>query len=533
MSDVSRRRMLLGSAAVIGGAVGLGAGSGAAAAARNASVEPARPVVVTPDDPRYPDLVRGSNRRWVGTPESVQLAGSTEHVIASVRDAVRSGKRLAVRSGGHCYEDFVYNPDVEVVVDLSVLNSVHYDSEHGAFVVEAGATLLDVYETLYRTWGVTIPGGSCESVGAGGHICGGGHGLLSRAHGLTIDHLHGVEVVVVDAHGEVRSVLATGDEGDPNRDLWWAHTGGGGGNFGVVTRYFLRTPGTAGLAAEQQLPKPPGEVFVYGLSWSWDDLTESSFRALLKNYGRWCEQNSAPGSPYTALSSKLALSTKASGAISLYTQMDATAPNSQALLDRYLAAVSDGVGTPEVDARRMPWLLATREHAATSWNRHSDYKSAYLRTGFPDDQIAVIYQYLTSYDNSGDLLQVDTYGGQINAIPPDATAAVHRDSIMKLQYQSYWDDPAEEPTRVQWLREFYRDVYQQTGGVPVPGAVNDGCYVNYPDTDLGDPAWNTSGVPWHQLYYKDAYPRLQQVKQRWDPTNTFRHAQSVQLPGAQ
>jgi aclacinomycin oxidase len=73
-------------------------------------------------------------------------------------------------------------------------------------------------------------------------------------------------------------------------------------------------------------------------------------------------------------------------------------------------------------------------------------------------------------------------------------------------------------------------VYADTGGVPVPGEVNDGSYINYPDADLVDPAWNTSGVPGRTLYYKDNYPRLQQVKARWDPRGVFQHALSVEPP---
>jgi FAD/FMN-containing dehydrogenase len=54
--------------------------------------------------------------------------------------------------------------------------------------------------------------------------------------------------------------------------------------------------------------------------------------------------------------------------------------------------------------------------------------------------------------------------------------------------------------------------------------------INHPDVDLADPEWNTSGVPWHTLYYKDNYPRLQQIKSRWDPGNVFHHALSIR-PG--
>jgi FAD/FMN-containing dehydrogenase len=57
-------------------------------------------------------------------------------------------------------------------------------------------------------------------------------------------------------------------------------------------------------------------------------------------------------------------------------------------------------------------------------------------------------------------------------------------------------------------------------------AINDGV-INHPDVDLADPEWNTSGVPWHTLYYKDNYPRLQRIKARWGPRNVFRHALSI------
>jgi len=70
----------------------------------------------------------------------------------------------------------------------------------------------------------------------GGHVMGGGHSFVSREHGMTVDHLYGVEVVVVDESGTARRVVATREPSDPNHELWWAHTGAGGGNFGIVTR---------------------------------------------------------------------------------------------------------------------------------------------------------------------------------------------------------------------------------------------------------------------------------------------------------
>jgi aclacinomycin oxidase len=77
------------------------------------------------------------------------------------------------------------------------------------------------------------------------------------------------------------------------------------------------------------------------------------------------------------------------------------------------------------------------------------------------------------------------------------------------------------------VRAIYRDLFAESGGVPVPGAAYDGAFINHPDTDLADPALNASGVPWPTLYYNANYPRLQRVKARWDPRNVFRHALSI------
>jgi FAD/FMN-containing dehydrogenase len=80
------------------------------------------------------------------------------------------------------------------------------------------------------------------------------------------------------------------------------------------------------------------------------------------------------------------------------------------------------------------------------------------------------------------------------------------------------------------VRAFYRDLFADGGGVPVPGEAYAGAFINHPDTDLAEPAMNTSGVPWHTLYYQANYPRLQRIKARYDSHNVFRHPLSVRVP---
>ncbi|CAM5530629.1 FAD-binding oxidoreductase [Streptomyces avidinii] len=198
MNGVDRRTMLTRSAAVVTGAAVTGALSGPMAAAAphapHASGEAGSAAahaagtgsVVRPGDPRYDMLTTGNNQRFVARPEYIKMVRSTADAERALRDAVRAGKRVSVRSGGHCFADFAAHSGTQVIIDFSEMTHVGYDPKFRAFVVEAGARLINVYEALYKGWGVTIPGGICYSVGAGGHIAGGGYGLLSRAHGLVV-----------------------------------------------------------------------------------------------------------------------------------------------------------------------------------------------------------------------------------------------------------------------------------------------------------------------------------------------------------
>jgi aclacinomycin oxidase len=129
----------------------------------------------------------------------------------------------------------------------------------------------------------------------------------------------------------------------------------------------------------------------------------------------------------------------------------------------------------------------------------------------------------------GGMLGLATYGGRINTVAPDATAASQRGAILDMACTTGWLDPREEATNLAWVRAFYRDLFADTGGVPVPGEAYDGAFINHPDTDLVDLGLNTSGVPWSTLYYKENYPRLQRVKARWDPRDVFRHGLSVRV----
>ena len=506
---------------------------------------------LTPDDLRYRTLTKGFNLRWPATDAQaaarIELCESMEDVATALQHCVNAGSRPTIRSGGHCYEDFVSNNPGGTVLDLSLMSGARVDRD-GCFRIAAGTQNWNGYQDLYKRHGVTLPGGSCYSVGAGGHIAGGGYGLLSRLHGLTVDWLTGVEIVTVDAQGKVlpRSVDAKRDP-----DLFRACRGAGGGNFGVVTEY-----------AFAQLPRAPSEVAIARVAFDWADMNEARFSALLRAYGEYWETRGTEPDTW-GLFSLLSLNHRSAGQIVLLSQFcnpDGTCRDLTVLsdfLERFqacapvpIAAAPPGDGTAHQSGEqllcsqshsvtRYDWLTATQLLNGSGPNQRGKYKSAYMKHAFTTHEIARLYTSLTQnvpgLDLSQSLVQVNSYGGAINRTELAGTTAVaQRASIMKLQYQTYWRSPQDDAAHVRWLGDLYRAVYSaQDGmdrrydGTPFPGERYEGCYINYPDADM-------LAYPfWPHLYYGDGglYAFLQDVKRQYDPNNIFHHAMSIR-PGS-
>jgi hypothetical protein len=331
-------------------------------------------------------------------------------------------------------------------------------------------------------------------------------------------------------------------------------------------------------------------VLLRSLAWKWEDFLERPdlFKSLVRRYGEFFAHERAGTGPafirghdYRDMFTLLKLTHMSAGKVGLIVQMDGTDKDAHKHLQAFLDYITEGF-TSEVGPyiaetvldqqmgehgpqgelftpTRLPWLTATQSLNDSGPNRCGKYKSAYHTAGFTEEQIDAIHRHLTdeNYDNADALLQVDSYGGAVNNVDTGATAVPQRSSVLKLQYQAYWtwdtdadnngvfdyrdaeQDPNIAAPHLKWIRNFYRDVYRSTGGVPaVPDPVlpasqranTDGAYVNYPDIDLSDRQLNTSGQPWHQLYYKSNYTRLQNTKQQWDPHNVFRHGQSIEPP---
>jgi aclacinomycin oxidase len=414
------------------------------------------------------------------------------------------------------------------------MKRIYYDAERRAVAVECGATVGETFRTLFETWGVVIPLGEYPEIGMGGHVAGGAFGFLCRQLGLAADYLYAVEVVTVDESGRASTVVATCETTDPHRDLWWGHTGAGGGNFGVVTRYWFRSVGASGEDPTRLLPRAPESITTFRAEWDWNDIDKSSFLRLVRNHGEWCERNSDADSPSASLWTLLELHREQFGRIIVRGVSTAGAAAS-GQVDGHLAALSEGSVAPHgLEVARMSWLEFALNpfpdlFAMPPGGVSAKVKDALLKRRLTDRQIGVAHDYLTRTDHDvmAGMLGLATYGGRINTVARDATASAQRESILDIACNTGWLYPREEAKNLAWARSFYRDLFVESGGVPAPGEAYDGAFINHPDADLADPAWNTSGVPWHTLYYNENYPRLQRIKARWDPRNVFRHALSI------
>jgi FAD binding domain/Berberine and berberine like len=502
---------------------------------------------VTRSDPRYALLHRSRNLRWDSNPAQdvaeVELCASREQVADALARAVKAGKRPTVRSGGHCYEDFVVNNPGGVLLDLSLLKNDTMPGDGNRYRISPGQTLGEAYIDLYKRFGVTIPGGSCYEVGAGGHISGGGFGVLSRLFGLTVDYLSAVEILTVDGKGHV-DLRVVDSKHEP--DLFRVCRGAGGGNFGIITGFLF-----------DHLPPAPFEVVNAHLTFDWHNMTEEKFVAIVQTFGDYMATRGLDKDT-AGLFVGLGLTHKSSQRMGFSLQFcnpdghcDDMSPLDE-FLDRFqeFQPMERRPGTPgeqrfaprppsarrqtsKYTVDRMLWLDATIGDSGSGHSERAAYKSCYMKRNFTTAEAKCIYKHLTveipDVDLRGSVMAVDSYGGAVNKKElAGVTGVPQRSSIMKVQFQQYWEEADEDAGRLKWMRDFYTDLYSQEvapphAGTPYPNEYYEGCYINYPDADMLAYSF------WPQLYWGtgDLYPFLQRVKRQYDPNNIFHHSMSI------
>jgi len=449
--------------------------------------------VVVPSDAAYPQARALYDTRFDGVhPRAIVFAESTVDVARTIHWARKHGLRITPRSGGHSYGGYSVSPGI--VVDVSRLSGVSA-AGNGKAVVGAGARLIDVYDRLWQH-GVTVPAGTCPTVGIAGLTQGGGIGFAARKFGLTCDNLLEATIVSPDAHARVCNARS-------NADLYWALRGGGGGNFGIVTRLVFRT-------------HPVANVATCTLEWPWSDA-----RRVVQAWQRW-----APHAP-DGLFSVCNLSCAGGGAptVTVAAQFFGTPQQLKALIDPLTAT-----GSPfRVSVNPHTYMDAVRMWAGCSGTVAACHlqpqgalgrstfkgKSDYVNRPFSPHAIDTLVRRIEARRSGGPgraIVLLDSSGGAINRVPKGATAFVHRDALFSLQYLAYWDvtdPPATAAGNMSFLRALYAAMRPFASGF---------AYQNYIDPELST---------WKHAYYGSNLPRLVSVKRRYDPGNVFRFHQSI------
>lgn len=416
-------------------------------------------------------------------PALIARCRTTEDVRIAVRLARRHELLMSVRGGGHNIAGSAVC-DGGLMIDLSPMRGVSVDGKARTAVVEPGATLGEV-DAATQALGLATPTGINSTTGIAGLTLGGGFGWLSRRYGLAADNL--LEAEVVTAGGEV--VRASEDV---NPELFWALRGGGG-NFGIVTRFVFRL--------HEVGPDVLCGLIVYPLADGGQVLRRyrEAVSALGDETSVWAVLRAAPPLPF------LPEEVHGTGivALALCHVGDAdTGERAIAPMRRLGTVIGEHVGVQPFAQWQQAFDPLLTPGARNYWKSHN---FAGLSDGLLDAAVAAA-KAAPSPQCEIFLAQL---GGQVNRVAPEATAYAHRDVEFVANVHGRWEDGAEDEAGTTWARDFYRVAERwATGGV----------YVNFMSADEKDRVRSAYGSNWTALVA---------AKRRWDPDNMFCTNQNV------
>jgi hypothetical protein len=433
--------------------------------------------VIAPDDGPYDEarktFVGGIDHR----PAVIVRPVDANEVARTVTAAADSGLELSVKSGGHSGVGHSVS-DGGIMLDLHELRTIDIDTAARTAWAAAGLTALEVTQATHEH-GLAVGFGDTGSVGIGGLTTGGGVGYLGRKFGLTIDSLLAAEVVTAD--GQVRVV-----DPDNEPDLFWAIRGGGG-NFGVVTRFKFRLQqvGTV-YGGFLFLPATPETVagFVAAAAAAPEEL--STIGNVMP----------APPMPF--------LAPEHHGKLTLMAII--VSLGNQAAGEKAVAPFR-ALATPLADMVRPMAYPEIYPPEDDSYRPTAVSRTMFLDA--IDDKVATtIVRYLSESDASMRVAQIRVLGGAISRVPVDATAYAHRSSRIMVNLAAFYEGEADKAVRTAWLRDFAAAIEQG----------DTGAYVNF----LGDEPDRIRAA-----YPGATWDRLVEIKRRYDPTNLFRLNQNI------
>ncbi|GAB4826679.1 hypothetical protein Ancab_033574 [Ancistrocladus abbreviatus] len=459
-------------------------------------------------------------------PSAIILPETKEQLSTSVICCRRAVLDIRVRCGGHDYEGLssVSNHRTPfVIIDMMNLNRVTLDLKYETAWVEGGATLGELYHAIAESSPVHgFSGGSCPSVGVGGHFSGGGMGFLSRKYGLAADNV--VDSILVDAKGRLLDREAMGEE------VFWAIRGGGGGTWGIVfawkikllrippvlTAFMVLKSGTKhGLARilhkwQYVAPHLEDEIFLSvtvgaGLPEARGDQTGVSAMLTGLFLGRKTQAISTLNQAFPELEIKKEDHVEMSWIESVV----------------FFSGLGEGKTAGHLKDRSLPEKL------------HFKAKSDYVRTEIAVEGLMVILDKLEE-EPKGHVI-MDPYGGAMDRISSNALPFPYRrGNLFHIQYMVTWrdDECSNSKKYVEWIRQLYLLM------APFVSSDPRAAYVNYADLDLGTSysllVNGSSGDDtveraraWGEKYFSGNYERLVRAKTSIDPNNIFHHEQSI------
>ncbi|MFI8212913.1 FAD-binding oxidoreductase [Streptomyces werraensis] len=453
--------------------------------------------LVRPGDADWTTAHRLYNTRFdTLRPAAVAYVRHADDIRTALTHAREHAIPLAVRGGGHSYAGWS-SGDGRLIVDVSGMAGIRVEGDTA--VVGAGARLIDVYRTLAAR-GLTVPGGSCPTVGISGLTLGGGHGVTSRAYGLTCDHL--TEVTLVTADGA--QLTASGSE---HPDLFWALRGAGNAQFGVVTEFRFRT-------------RPAPRSVTGHLTWPWERAA-----AVVAAWQEW-----GPDQPDEIWSALHLENTGAGPSVSVTAFSLGTYGDLQNAVDRLadrVGASASGVllrrrsyqesmelyagCTSFADDRcRLPGATPGRSPEGALARETYTARSDFYDRPLDDAGIGTLLDRTRAARGGSASIALTALGGAVNRVEPTATAFVHRRSRVLAQYLASWNPDSSDGTAVrEWLTATHRALRPHASGA---------AYQNYTDPGLTD---------WRRAYYGDAAPRLSRLKRRYDPDRVFTTPQAL------
>ncbi|MBL8529350.1 MAG: FAD-binding oxidoreductase [Burkholderiales bacterium] len=439
--------------------------------------------VLFPGDSGYDDTRQIWNAMIDRRPAVIARCRSADDIAQAVAFARKHDVLASIRGGGHNIAGNAVCDD-GLMIDLALMKNVRVDAKARRAFVEPGCLLGEV-DAAVQAHGLATPLGINSTTGVAGLTLGGGFGWLSRKYGMTIDNLLSADVVTADG----RQVHASETE---NADLFWALRGGGG-NFGVVTRFEFQLHPVG--------PEVLSGLIVFPFEEAKSVLTQFArfTETMPDELNVWMVTRKAPPLPF--------LPEKVHGkemvALALFYAGDpAQGEKLIEPLRKFGTPHGEHIGVQPYTAWQQAFDPLLTKGARNYWKSHNF-------SSLSDGALDAIIEYAGKLPSPECEIFIGTIGGQTARVAPGAMAYSNRDANYVMNVHCRWESPAEDERCIAWAREFFAKSQ--------PFA-SSGAYINFLTQDEGDRV---------AFAYGATYDRLVALKKTYDPKNLFRMNQNI------